>query len=248
MSAVPEIRARSRGGLADEVCRKIADEIVLGRFQPNSRLDETTLAEMFGVSRTPVREALKQLAIMGLVDYRPNRGTVVAEMSAQQLDQMFEAIGELEAACARHAALRMTDGDRAALCELHARGREAVRARDMESYDILNRELHAAIIHGACNPVLSEMAVRLRHRIAPFRRSQFHNIERIGESFEEHTRIVEAILAHDATQAYREMRAHLLSARSATSRLSSAWVSPEALRSDAAGIVADAASHLHRVR
>lgn len=225
MSDLRETRTRSRGSLADEVCRMIADEIVLGRFQPNSRLDETTLAEMFGVSRTPVREALKQLAIMGLVVYRPNRGTLVAEMTAQQLDQMFEAIGELEAACARHAALRMTDDGLAALCALHARAREAVRAGDMESYDVLNRELHAAIIHGACNQVLSEMAVRLRDRVAPFRRSQFRNIERIGESFEEHTRIVEAIRAHDAAQAYREMRAHLLSARSATSRLSSAWAS-----------------------
>lgn len=219
-------RVRSRGGLADEVCRKIADEIVLGRFRPNARLDETTLAEKFGVSRTPVREALKQLAIMGLVEYRPNRGTIVAEMTAEQLDQMFEAIGELEAACARHAALRMTEAERVGLCELHARGREAMRAGDMDSYDALNRELHAAIIGGARNPVLSDMAARLRHRAAPFRRSQFHDIERIGASFEEHTHIVEAILAHDAAMAYRQMRAHLLSARSATSRLSPAWASP----------------------
>ncbi|RJG01548.1 GntR family transcriptional regulator [Noviherbaspirillum sedimenti] len=218
MSEAVEIagaRTRSRGGLAEEVCRKIADDIVLGRFQPNSRLDENTLAEMFGVSRTPVREALKQLAIMGLVDYRPNRGAIVAEMTAEQLDQLFEAIGELEAACARHAALRMTDDERASLCELHAQGRAAMQAGDMDSYDSLNRQLHAAIIQGAHNPVLSEMTVHLRNRAAPFRRSQFHNIERIGESFEEHSYILDAILARDAALAHRHMRLHLLSARKA---------------------------------
>lgn len=217
--------SRSRGSLADEVCRKIADEIVIGRFAPKSRLDETTLAGMFNVSRTPVREALKQLAIMGLVEYRPNRGTTVSEMSPEQLDQMFEAIGELEAACARHAALRMGERERALLRDLHAQGRMAMQAGDMDRYDALNRELHATIILGAGNPVLSDLAIRLRHRVAPFRRTQFRDIERIGASYEEHSRIVEAILAHDAAMAYREMRAHLLSARSAAGRVAPALAS-----------------------
>lgn len=217
--------SRSRGSLAEEVCRRIADEIVVGRFAPRSRLDETTLAGMFNVSRTPVREALKQLAIMGLVEYRPNRGTTVSEMSPEQLDQMFEAIGELEAACARHAALRMNESDRALLRELHAQGRMAMQSADMDRYDALNRELHTVIILGACNPVLSDLATRLRHRAAPFRRTQFRDIERIGASYEEHSRIVEAILAHDAAMAYREMRAHLLSARGATARVAPALAS-----------------------
>jgi DNA-binding GntR family transcriptional regulator len=181
------------------------------------------LAELFGVSRTPVREALKQLAAMGIAVYRPNRGTLVAEMTPQQLDQMFEAIGEVEAACARHAALRMTEDDRAQLRELHAQGRVAMQEGDMDRYDELNRQLHAVIIKGAYSPVLIDMATQLRHRAEPFRRTQFRNIERIGESYEEHSRIVEALLAHDAAVAYREMRAHLLSARSATSRVASAW-------------------------
>ena len=105
MSVFPFEPGRGRGGLADDVCRRIADEIVLGNFAPGSRLDEVSLAARFSVSRTPIREALKQLAIMGLVDTRPNRGSVVAELSVDQLDQMFEAIGELEAACARAIAL-----------------------------------------------------------------------------------------------------------------------------------------------
>jgi len=191
---------RNRGGLADEVCRKIADEIVLGNFAPGSRLDEVTLSERFKVSRTPVREALKQLAIMGLVEYRPNRGSIVAAMSTEQLDQMFEAIGELEAT--------------------------AMQSGDMNRYDAVNLELHTTIIQGCHNPVLIDMAMSLRHRISPFRRTQFRNVERMGESFEEHSVIVEAILSHDVITTYREMRTHLLSARSATSRAAPVWASP----------------------
>ncbi len=209
--------------MADQVCRRIADDIVLGRFAPGSRLDETTLAHLFEVSRTPVREALKQLAIMGMVDYQPNRGSTVSEMTPLKLDQMFEAIGELEAACARHAALRMTPADCQRLREIHAEGRLAMQANDMEAYDALNLELHATIIQGAYNPVLIDMAMSLRTRVAPFRRSQFRNVERMGESFEEHSVIIEAIVSHDAVTAYRAMRAHLLSARSATSRVAPAW-------------------------
>jgi DNA-binding GntR family transcriptional regulator len=219
---------RSRGGLADEICRKIADEIVLGNFAPSARLDEVSLAERFNVSRTPVREALKQLSIMGLVEYRLNRGSVVAAMTPEQLDQMFEAIGEMEAACARHAALRMTEDDRARLRELHVRGRLAMQDGDMNRYDVLNLELHTTIIQGCHNPVLIEMATSLRHRISPFRRTQFRNVERMGESFAEHSVIVEAILSHDVITTYRAMRTHLLSARSATSRAAPVWNNPAA--------------------
>lgn len=226
MSVFPFESGRGRGGLADDVCRRIADEIVLGNFAPGSRLDEVSLAARFNVSRTPVREALKQLAIMGLVDTRPNRGSVVAELSVEQLDQMFEAIGELEAACARHAALRMTEVDRARMLELHAEGRAAMQAGDIDRYDAANLELHATIIRGCYNPVLIEMATSLRHRVSPFRRTQFRNLERMGESFEEHSVIVEAILAHDVITTYREMRSHLLSARSATNRVAPAWGIP----------------------
>lgn len=214
---------RPRGGRAEEICKKIADEIVLGRFAPGSRLDEVTLAGLFNVSRTPVREALKLLATQGLVVSRPNRGAMVAQMTPEQLNAMFEAIGELEAACARHAAIRMTADDRERLCDLHGQSRAAMRGGDYELYDRLNQELHQVIIQGSYNPVLIDMTMSLRHRVSPFRRSQFRNVARLSASFEEHAVIVEALLAHDVTTVYREMRVHLLSARSAAARMSPGW-------------------------
>lgn len=212
-----------RGGLAEDVCRRIADEIVLGQLPPGMRLDEVSLAARFNVSRTPVREALKQLTIMGLVETRRNRGSVVAALTVDQLNEMFEAIAELEAACARHAALRMTEDDRAEMLRYHAEGKAAMMAGDNVRYEAANLALHATIIRGCYNPVLIDMANSLRERVSSFRRTQFRNLERMGESFEEHSVIVEAILAHDVITTYREMRSHLMSARSATTRVSPVW-------------------------
>jgi DNA-binding GntR family transcriptional regulator len=218
-----ETTTRIRGGLAEEVCRKIADDIAMGVFLPGHRLDETLLASKFQVSRTPVREALKQLAITGLVVYRPNRGSVVAEITPEQLDQMFEAIGELEATCARHAAIRMTEDERQRLSLLHAQSRTAIQNQDAEGYDTINRDLHAVIIHGCHNPVLIDLVLGLRHKISNFRRTQFRNLERMSASYEEHAVIVEALMARDVVTCYREMRGHLLSARSAATFVSPSW-------------------------
>ena len=209
----------ARGGRADVICKKIADDIVLGHFQPGSRLDEVMLAGLFNVSRTPVREALKQLAIQGLVVCRPNRGAIVAEMTPEQLSRMFEAIGELEASCARYAAVRMEEADRERLSELHAQSRAAMRAGDFELYDRLNQELHHVIVQSCGNPTLIDMTFSLRHRASPYRSSQFRNVERMSASFGEHSVIIEALLNRDAVTAQREMRAHLLSARGAAARM-----------------------------
>ena len=210
--------ARIRGRVAEDIYKQLAGDIVTGLFEPGARLDETTLALRFAVSRTPVREALKQLVMSGLVLYRPNRGSIVASMTAQRLDQMFEAIGELEAVCARHAALRMDDTERDELRTLHAAGRAAMQAQDVTTYDRLNVALHLRIISGSHNPVLIETALGLRDRVALFRSTQFRNLERIGESFAEHSVIVDAILARDAVMAQRETHKHLMSARTAATR------------------------------
>lgn len=210
----------TRGGRAEVICKQIADDIVLGRFLPGARLDEVMLAGLFNVSRTPIREALKQLAIQGLVVCRPNRGAVVATLSPAQIDLMFEAIGELEAACSRYAAVRMSAKDRQRLSELHAQSRVAMRAADFELYDQLNQALHSVIIESCGNPALIEMTYSLRHRVSPFRRSQFRHIERMSASFEEHGALIEALLTHDASSAQRETRSHLRSARTAAARMS----------------------------
>src|SRR6202163_1096053 len=97
---------------AEDLRLQLADEIVRGALPPGASLDETDIARRFNVSRTPVREALRQLVASGLVEARAHRGAVVAQPSIDRLTGMFEAMAELEALCAGHAAERMTPAER----------------------------------------------------------------------------------------------------------------------------------------
>ena len=207
--------------LCDQVFSRLADEIVLGKLPPGTHLDEQDIANRCGVSRTPVREALKQLAATGLANYRPHRGSVVRSLTAADLDLMFEAIAELESSCARYAAMRMTAPERDALRIRHAQCQQAAHDHDMELYDRSNREFHALIFNAARNPFLQETTGALRGRVMPFRRGQFVNPSRLAQSLVEHSRVVNAILAGDAEAAGREMRSHLLSARAAAADVAS---------------------------
>jgi DNA-binding GntR family transcriptional regulator len=198
--------------LCDQVFSRLADEIVLGQLPPGTHLDEQDIANRCGVSRTPVREALKQLAVTGLANYRPHKGSVVRSLTAADLNLMFEAIAELESSCARYAALRMTAPERDALRANYVQCQQAAHDNDMELYDRCNREFHSLIFSGAHNPFLQETTGALRGRVMQFRRGQFVNPNRLEQSLVEHSRVVNAILAGDAEAAGREMRAHLLSA------------------------------------
>lgn len=205
-----------RSTTTDDVRERLADEIMLGELPPGSRLDEQSLAQRFGVSRTPVREALKQLAVTGLVEARPHKGVVVSAVTPERLALMFDAMADLEAACARRAAMRMDDSERQALTQLHAQSHEAVLAGDFERYDQLNRDFHALILRGCHNDYLAEAAQALRLRVIPFRRAQFLNPARIEESYAEHEALVAAILARDADTAFAVMHGHLAQAGDAS--------------------------------
>jgi DNA-binding GntR family transcriptional regulator len=187
---------------------QIADEIVSGVLEPGMPLDEQELAARFGVSRTPVREAIRQLSASGLVSVRPHRGAVVALPTPSQLDDMFEAMAELEALCAGLAARNMTVPERRGLEALHNELRLLVHEGDPASYHEKNEAFHAAIYAGSHNGYLAEMTLMTRARVAPFRRAQFAT-GRLGGSYQEHDLIVQAILRGDQPGALEAMRAHI---------------------------------------
>ncbi|MCB1775666.1 MAG: GntR family transcriptional regulator, partial [Gammaproteobacteria bacterium] len=112
VSAVPG-KQNSKGGVSQAIRLRdvLEDEIVNGELKPGDRLDEAALAERFGVSRTPIREAFKYLVGSGLVETIPNRGSFVASVGLPQLIEMFEVMAELEGMCARLAARRMSDNE-----------------------------------------------------------------------------------------------------------------------------------------
>ena len=197
------------GNRSRQLCDAIEEDIAYGRLAPGARLDEVTLAERFGVSRTPIREALLQLASSGMVELRPRRGAVVAEVGPQRLYEMFEAMAELEAACARLASRRMTDAERKAFRKAHDACRGPAGKLDSDVYFDLNEKFHRALYDGSHNGFLAEQAHALQRRLRPYRRLQLRVPKRVGDSFREHEKIVEAVCSGEAERAAGAMRAHV---------------------------------------
>jgi DNA-binding GntR family transcriptional regulator len=207
--AVPGVGG-GRKTLAEELRLQLADDIVRGILAPGSALDETELARRFQVSRTPVREAIRQLAASGLVEARAHRGAVVARPNEQRIVGMFEAMAELEALCAGFAAERMTSTERRSLEAAHSELRALIHSGDPQRYHEVNEAFHGVIYAGAHNAYLAEMTFATRARVQPFRRAQFRNLGRLAKSYQEHDRVVAAILRGDRDSATQAMRVHIV--------------------------------------
>ncbi len=188
----------------------IETEIVDGRLALGAKLDETELAERFGVSRTPIREALLQLAMTGLVEIKPRRGAIVSAPDPQLLIAMFETMAEIEASCGRLAARRLIPEDEATLKAALAACAAAAAAEDPETYYQENYVFHTVIYRACRNAFLSEQARLLHRRLAPFRRMQLRARHRLGQSLAEHEAIVAAIVAGDEATASERLRAHVI--------------------------------------
>ena len=201
--------ANVRRTLAEELRLQLADEIVRGALAPGAALDEMELARRFQVSRTPVREAIRQLAASGLIEAHAHRGAVVARPSAERLAGMFEAMAELEALCAGLAAERMNGGERNALEAVHEEMRVLIHVGDPQRFHEVNESFHGVIYTGAHNTYLAEMTLATRARVQPFRRAQFRTLGRLAMSHGEHDRVVVAILRGDRERASSAMRAHI---------------------------------------
>ena len=201
---------------AEAIRQQLADDILQGVYPPGERLDEIGLAKRFNISRTPIREALRQLTSAGLVEMRPRRGTIVSLPSEAALAELFEVMGELEASCARLAAQRMSPAERVNLELIHKRSAEAVRADNRDGYRKHNFEFHDAIYRGAHNDYLAATTAGIRQRIAPFRRAQFEVRDRMAKSFAEHDVVASAILCGDAQRAADAMRSHVSIVRAAS--------------------------------
>jgi DNA-binding GntR family transcriptional regulator len=194
---------------AERLADAIAESILSGDFQPGLRLDEAWLAERYGVSRTPVREALRQLASTGLIDAKPRRGATVADATSAQLETLFAAMAEIEATCARLAAMSMTPIERRRLQSAQESMGALIVDDDRDGYAAANIAFHNLIYLGAHNDILADFASSLRRRLAPFRRAQFRNEGRTSRSHAEHAAVVKAILAGDAAAAHAAMFHHM---------------------------------------
>ena len=194
---------------SDIIAETLEGMILDGTFADGERLDEMQLAQRFSVSRTPLREALQRLALSGLVEQRPRRGVFVRQPGPVELLEMFEVMAELEAACARHAASRISDEALADMRTANARCQAAVEAHDADGYYRENERFHAILYEQSGNAYLAKECRRLHRRLTPFRRLQLRLRGRLAQSMSEHEAVVSALEKADAQAASEAIRSHV---------------------------------------
>jgi DNA-binding GntR family transcriptional regulator len=195
---------------ASAVRMAIESDIFTGKLLPGTAIDEDTLTERFGVSRTPVREAMLQLLQAGLIEKRPRRPATVARLDLPRLIHMFETVSELESLCARFAATRITAREKELLVETHERSAQVLESNgDDSEYARLGRRFHVLIMQATHNAVLIETTDKLALHTLPYRRFQLRQYGRSEANQTDHGRVLEAILAGDGIAAAEAMRRHV---------------------------------------
>jgi DNA-binding GntR family transcriptional regulator len=194
---------------AEKIRLAIDEGISTGALLPGEVINEAELSTRYGVSRTPVREALLQLQAQGLLTSLPRGGMVVAKMDLLQLVAMWELLAELEGICARLACERMRPDERAELIRAHEESAVVVEAGDQEKWRASNMAFHEVLYTAARNPYLRQEILRMRSRTGVYREHAFAALDQIKSSWEQHSQIVDAIVRHDQAAALQAMVHHL---------------------------------------
>ena len=194
---------------ADNIAEELEELIFNGTYSDGDRLDEVRLAEQFGVSRTPLREAFQRLALSGLVELIPRRGAFVRQPGPVELMEMFEVMAELEAVCGRLAAMRISDKALDDLRNANAKCQAAVDVQDTDAYYVENERFHRIIYRQSGNSFLEQEAAKLHKRLKPFRRQQLRFRGRMAQSMAEHEAVVDALTRGAGDAASAALRAHV---------------------------------------
>ena len=194
---------------ADKITKELEHLVFTGELSDGERLDEIKLAKRFGVSRTPVREAIQKLATSGLVTQEPRRGAFVRQPGPVELLEMFEAMAELEAACGRLAAARISDEALEQLDAANSKCQAAIDQEDPDLYYHENEHFHHLIYRASGNGFLEQEAQKLHRRLKPFRRVQLHLRGRMKQSMAEHQKVVRALRDGNREVAAETLRGHV---------------------------------------
>ena len=195
--------------LAESLRQQLEGAIAAGHLEPGSRLDEQEIAQRFGVSRTPVREAFRLMAANNLVELRGRQGATVRAIKAEALIEMFQVMAELEGLCARLAARRVSQVWGNEISNIHQRLVAASETGDIDVFYDVNQEFHEAIYEASRSAFLADQTRKLRNQVAAYRRRVTRMPNRIADTVREHEAIMQAILAHDPERAHCTMRDHV---------------------------------------
>ena len=205
--------------LYEQVAERLRARIYAHELPPGAWIDEQTLADEFGISRTPMREALKVLASEGLVILKPRRGCYVAEMSERDIDEIFPVLALLEGRVAEEATGRLASADFSRLETIHAELERHGAANDADRFFEANQAFHNALQQLAGNRWLSQLIDDTRKFLNLTRRDSLRLDGRISQSLAEHRALMAALKARDASAAARQMHDHILSGRAALAKL-----------------------------
>ncbi len=205
----------ARQSLHAEVADRVRGRILDRELAPSSRIDEAALCDALGISRTPLREALKVLASEGWVSLVPGKGAFVTALAPEDVDGLFPVMALLEGRCACDAVRRLAPADARRLAALHERLERHAAERDVDGYYAVNFEFHQLLEALCGNPWLIRVTAELRRFLRLSRGSQLHVPGRLEASLREHRQLMAAIERRDPAAAERLMGAHLLAQQSA---------------------------------
>ena len=204
-----EITPIRRASLHDEVVGRVRDLIVEGKLAGGTRIHEGRLCEQLGVSRTPLREALKVLANEGLVDLLPNRGAIVRPVTAKDTRDMLRVLGRLEGLAGELACAQASDEEIAGLKAVHDRMMEHHAAGNVMEYFKLNQEIHVGVVRLARNPTLQAVHDTLQARVKRIRFVPHDFGVPATEPVQEHERMMAALLARDGAALGKLLDEHM---------------------------------------
>jgi len=202
--------------LYEDVAEKLREQIFAHELAPGSWLDEQNLAVAFGISRTPMREAIKVLASEGLVTTKMNKGAYVTEVDRRDLEQIFTVLSLLEGQAAKETAMKATEDQLTQLDNLHHRLEKAAADRDTGQFFEINVKFHELIQEIAGNKWMNGVIEDLRKVLKLQRRDSLSRNGRLMSSLIEHREILQAILKRDPQEAELSMRKHLARGLEAT--------------------------------
>lgn len=189
-----------------DVADRLRQQIYARALEPGGWIDETRLSQQFGISRTPMREALKVLAVEGLVTMKPRRGAYVTEVSREDVTQVYQLLALLESDAAGSVAAHADEAQRAQLHRLHERLESQVRQRD--AFFSTNEQFHMALLQIAGNRWATQIVTDLRKVMKLNRHHSLFKQGRLADSLAEHRALMAAIDARDAARAQTLMREH----------------------------------------
>jgi DNA-binding GntR family transcriptional regulator len=198
-----------RRSLHDHLVDRIRNLITEGELAPGVKIHERELCDRFGVSRTPLREALKVLASEGSVTLRPNRGALVNALTLEELEEVFPVMGALEALSGEIACKMITDAEVAVISSLHERMVEHWRAGELQPYFRLNQAIHHAILEATRNDTLVTTYRGLSRRLMTARYLANMSAKHWAIAVAEHDAILESLDKRDGPELAKTLKKHL---------------------------------------